>query len=386
MTWTSYFDLMRVISLVWVKNMHSHTDGLDSFPPEFNSSKINELIQRCCIDGNSVTNLIHDYNLDCRPTELLLALNGLETNFSNKDCSQKLMLKIVAEPVTNPDKTILIQENTCPGQDDPHSNKEIVSRFILSVESHLSMKSIEDLCLKDVLYLVTLLHCVNSSTTDGHVGPLLASHISEFEALTIVNHLVENHLINISVFSDISAFQVENNRVTEFDTFGITWKILLENFEHSVFQVNELIKHSTWPTRWHSDIKSLWLELAVLECCNYLLNLADERGFQIEITKGLEHKLLNFLHFHPISKCFHVFEEAAREASDTVIKNATHKDDAGEFMIMNILQQLEMQANPLNEKNRPSNCLNSQLSHIFHHNFLKVGDASFLIVPYAYDR
>ena len=66
-----------------------------------------------------------------------------------------------------------------------------------------------------------------------------------------------------------------NNEIQNFNLKTVKWKIHLENFEETVLQLNEIIASSNWPSKWQYDVKTVWLEISVLECIGYLANERD---------------------------------------------------------------------------------------------------------------
>jgi hypothetical protein len=73
-------------------------------------------------------------------------------------------------------------------------------------------------------------------------------------------------------------------------------------------------------------------------------------------------------------------QNAAREASDLIILNKIDKRDAGNNIIKYCLQAINYH-NEYMAQSRPYLLPQTQLSYVFHYEFLKIGDAGFSDIP-----
>lgn len=194
------------------------------------------------------------------------------------------------------------------------NKRTIVSRFLSAQDAGHCSQTIADLSLKDVLYLTVLMRSSTFIGNEGHVGPItkvppLTPTYAGDGGLTCISYLIDRYLISVSPKTDVSAFILVNNQVDDFDFGSVIWKIQLDNFEASLLQLKEIIAHSVWPQNWCHAVKALWLEIAILECLEYLEFLAAEREFSIEITDDLQN---NFLTCYAVTRCLSVLPYCAK--------------------------------------------------------------------------
>jgi hypothetical protein len=157
--------------------------------------------------------------------------------------------------------------------------------YLAAQDKKLPLQLITDLSLKDAVYLITLIRSAEIVGRDGHVGsiidvPTLApDHLESF-----LYYLVQRKLIKTSIQTEVSAFNVLDGEVIELDYQAAKWKIYLDNFESTLLELNNVIENSNWPPFWRHDVKAVWLEIAILECSDFLIYLAYKREFEIAIT------------------------------------------------------------------------------------------------------
>ncbi|MGZ3607357.1 MAG: hypothetical protein ACXU9J_05495, partial [Syntrophales bacterium] len=108
--------------------------------------------------------------------------------------------------------------------------------------------------------------------------------------------------------------------------------------------------------------------------------LANERAFRIEVTDDLQNHFLTLLRDHSVSQCFGLIREAVREISDNVVKNTITRVDVSETHMNYCFQHRKKRA--YQEEIRPYTITQSQLSYVFHYEFLKIGEAGFTEVPH----
>ncbi|MGZ3747935.1 MAG: hypothetical protein ACXVCD_11405 [Pseudobdellovibrionaceae bacterium] len=267
------------------------------------------------------------------------------------------------------------------------NNLAIVSKFLHAEDDAYTLQAIADLSLKEALYVIALIRSSATISSHGHVGPIarvppLAPACRSGNEVIVIKYLAEKPLVTFGIDTDASAFTVVNDEITAFDVKAVKWKVLLENFEVSLFQLNEIIVRSTWPLRWRHDVKAVWLEIAILECIEYLQYLANERAFRIEVTDDLQNHFLTLLRDHSVSQCFGLIREAVREVSDKVVKNTITRVDAGKTIMKYCFQRRKKLV--YQEASRPYTIPQSQLSYVFHYEFLKIGEAGFTAVPHDF--
>jgi hypothetical protein len=267
------------------------------------------------------------------------------------------------------------------------NDQTIISQFLNAQDFKYPLKEITDLSLKDALYLISFIRSSTIINSD-HIGgvtnvppfaPAFSPDGSPEGLAAGVLYLIDRKLITFSTYTKNSAFTIVNNKVESYDLVAINWKIYIENVEAAKLQLNEIIANSNWPIEWRHDIKTIWLEIAISECIEYLEFLAYERGFNIEITDNLQSNILTLLRINSVSQCFYLISDAMLEVSDNIQKNTISKDDADNYFIKCCFQKRKKTSE---FKDRPYGLPQSKLSSVFHYDFLKIGEAGFTDIPH----
>jgi hypothetical protein len=238
-------------------------------------------------------------------------------------------------------------------------------------------QTMDDLSLKDALYLITLIRSPMAIPTkaSGSLArvPLIFPDMRPDNYGSCIHHLIDRNLITLSQY----AFIDESSEAKGLYFNDIKWTVHIEDFEETLY---EIIASAVWPVQWQYDIKRVWLEIAVLECGQYLEYLADERGLNIEINDEIQNLFLTLLRNNSVSQCFSLMHDAVCEASDNFFRKMISIDDIGN----NFIQSLFNNANKTHwakEDSRPVNMPQSQLSYVFHYEFLRIGEAGFTAIP-----
>jgi len=128
-------------------------------------------------------------------------------------------------------------------------------------------------------------------------------------------------------------------------------------------------------------VKVIWLEVAALECVEFLHHLAEERKFDVEMNDELKDIFLTLLQHYSVSQCFSVIHDVVREVSDSIIKEALLRTDVGRH-ILQLCSQATTQKSNYAGVSRPYILRQSRLSHVLYYDFLKIGSAGFTAVPH----
>lgn len=261
------------------------------------------------------------------------------------------------------------------------NDNTIISQFLIAKDIKHPLQTINDMSLKDALYLISLIRSSTTISSEACIGPFssvppIFPDIRPDNDGIGVNHLFDRNLITLSQY----AFSTGNNEVKELSFNDTKWKVHIENFEESLLQLNEIIANEAWPAKWRFDFKQLWLEIAILECIEYLEYLANERNLNIEITDNIKNRFMILLRNNSVSQCFSLMHDAVCEASDNFFRKIISIDDIGNNFIQCIFKNTNKTCWS-KEESRPPNIPQSQLSIVFHYEFLKIGEAGFTAIP-----
>jgi len=382
--------------LCFAPDMLLDTNNLDPLLSKLSHSEIEELVLRYCFSDDSATELVNRYGLNCEPRKLLKALPLVITERDCAYCQQKMVRKIRSKTSKQKPSEPFCQN--CKHSQSSHCSCFHCKKLEFSQQNSASLKDaiikcleaqditqplhFADLSLKDALYLITLMRS-SLIVSEGHIGPFTqVPPLSPHDKSIIFNHLVERELITLSAKSDDSAFIVIDNIFQNFDLMAATWNVHLNNVEETLIQLNQIIQSATWPPAWRHQIKAVWLEIALLECSEFLEFLADERKFELNLTDELKNNFLTLLRDYSVSQCFSLMRDAVREVSDNVVKETLSRNDAGNHILQYCFQAMK-KPYVYTEKTRPYTIAQSQLSYVFHYEFLSTGETGFSAVPHG---
>ncbi len=258
----------------------------------------------------------------------------------------------------------------------------IISQFLKAKDIIHPLQTINDMSFKDALYLISLIRSSTTLSNEAYIGPFTSvppifPDIRQNNDGVGVNHLIDRDLITLSKY----AFTDENYEVKALYFNDTKWKVHIEDFQETLLQLNEIIASEIWPIKWRYNIKGMWLEIAILECREYLEHLANERSLNIDITDNLQNIFLTLLRNNSVSQCFSLMHDAVCEASDNFFRNIISIDDIGNNFIKCIFKNMN-KTHWSKKENRPVNIPQSQLSYVFHYEFLKIGEAGFTDIPH----
>jgi hypothetical protein len=377
------------------------TDNLASLLSNLNNLEIKELAVRYWSGDDSVTEIITRYGLNCHPRNLVNALPFVATDFQCPYCRHPMVRKILSRSSRQKLSRLFCQHCKhsqsshcdcfrCKKQQNALSKKALISQVRIAMDIKHALQSITDLSLKDALYLVTLIRSSVTVSSEGCVGPItyippLAPHDDGM----VVHYLHGRELITLSQDTEDSAFIVLDdaiqdahfNAIEDLDLMVVKWKIHLENFEEALSQLNNSIQSGVWLKKWGGEVRVIWLEIAVLECVEFLHHLAEERKFDVEMNDELQNTFLTLLQRYSVSQCFSVIHDVVREVSDSIVKETLLRTDVGRH-ILQLCSQATTKKSTYAGASRPYILRQSRLSHVLHYELLKIGPAGFTAVPH----
>ena len=247
------------------------------------------------------------------------------------------------------------------------------------------------LSLEDAIYLISLVRF--GATEDfaeiraiqdceGSLAPT-ASLTKE-----VTQRLISQNLIGVHPGSNVDAFIFEGERLTQFYTYGVSWKLhigrdLIETSE-LIVQLEEMIKNENWVDSWHNEWIHLWRKIALNECLEYLDVQMKERDFAFnpgEKTIVVFNQLLD--HFS-VAQAYNFIWASAKSASDFLVRRNPPKRQAANSVITNIQKRVERARDEgweLKPYHRDFRCPRSMVSHVLFSSAMQMGDEGFTQSP-----
>ncbi|MGZ4996279.1 MAG: hypothetical protein ACXV8P_03565 [Methylobacter sp.] len=377
------------------------TDNVVPLLSHLNHLEIKELAVRYWSGDDSVAEIIARYGLNCHPRQLVDALPFVITDVQCPYCRHPMVCKILSRSSRQKLSRLFCQHCRhrqashcacfrCQKRPNALAKQALLSQVRIALDSKQALQSITDLSLKDVLYVITLIRCSVTVSSAGWVGPTayippLAPHDDKL----VVQYLLERELITLSPETEDAAFIVRDdaiqdahfNAIEDLDFMVVKWKIHLEHFDEALAQLNASLQNGAWLKKWGSEVQALWREIAVFECVEFLQHLAEERKFAVEMTDELKDTLRTLLRQYSVSQCFSVIQDVVRNVSDSIVKETLPRTEAGRH-ILQLCAQASTQKSTCAGMPRPYILRQSQLSHVLHYDFLKIGPAGFTAIPH----
>jgi hypothetical protein len=255
----------------------------------------------------------------------------------------------------------------------------------------------KELSLRTAVALLALARTclfVEDETSYGYLPPYLALE-SLAEASTpfapqgdldyrLLGELLAQRLIAISELSSPHAFRFEHGELRAYYPSKVRWVMTSADPELLLAEISHLAEATEWPSHWSTDIKDLWLEIALAECMEYFRHSAEERGLPEAGEKSTEIMLKSFLQHFSVAQCYRIIWAGAQRAADFLVRKGCTRKHAANYMIGEC-QRWADRARAENWEFKPFkrnfNLPRSSISHVFFDVFLKIGEAGFDSVP-----
>ncbi len=382
-----YFNYMRL-----------NTNNINPILSDLKDSDLVNLVTCYCFTDFSVSEIISQFNLTCSPRQLLHALPEVITDFPCPYCKQNMMRRILSKT----HQTEIISDSFCPNcqhqdstqcacyhcqkkkfyQENYFSPQAIISAFFDDRISQSTQQSLTDLSLKDAVYLWTLIRSSKRVSRTGQLGPLKTMPcLTPYGTKTVTQYLGnERRIIDLSRQSDEAAFTIKEGRVTQVDIMLLTFDVFINDFESSLIQLHQIIEAQKWPEPWYLEVKSIWQEIAVMECTQYFESVAAERDCLAGDSRAqIENMCLNLLQNYSVSECFSIIMSSVCRIPDDWIRRRLTVEVEQE--IIQLCYQYTMGQYAIEKRVRPHDLPESQLSYVFHNEFLKIGHQGFINCP-----
>lgn len=237
--------------------------------------------------------------------------------------------------------------------------------------------------LQDAVTLITLMRMCDPA--DGSLVLQPFGQSGKLFSPTTVHRrglfrLLQSGLVEIAGDTPLTAFDVKDNRVRGYVFDQMWWRISPATI--SVIQsIQELAGKSVWPQAWCDAAKTIAASIAEEECAQYLMHVADDRGWPgpdddakvRALTKSLVQSV-------SVSQAFYLIYLGAMAASDHKQRHPVNNQQASNVIVLRSGQRLDtwmQERRQLKSYSRNKHVPRSVIAQVFHDEFLGVGERAF---------
>lgn len=382
--------------------------------------QLNSLIARYYA-GEKTGELLAEYNIDAKPSDLIKLLPPRVLAKYCPYCEVNLLQRYRSKSArSDPSPFCPACEHTegirgvcnCKGCRDRRievtrsieDNKRRLINSAYPSPTIWSEPTIERLCnqlkLRDAVYILTLYRNANIDQ-DGLAGPPYAKErpLAPTDSLRadILKHRASRGLISVSSTSPLDSFSFDDDDTIQpaYYIFKVKYRILPMLPKSLIFEavknLQEMAKDGHWMNATLSiddpavtEALSLWRELALheaLECFDYqgrLHNLQPPSGEKTILT------LTALTADYSVAQIYNIIWSAARDAAAYYQRGGINKAQASNSMVgacRTRAEKAKVEGWSVKPYNRNYQLPRSELSHVLHDLFLKIGEKGFTHTP-----
>ncbi|MCC8461836.1 MAG: hypothetical protein LN546_01295 [Rickettsia endosymbiont of Ecitomorpha arachnoides] len=269
------------------------------------------------------------------------------------------------------------------------------------IKTGLKNISIEELTLKDALYLLSVVSH-SASKNFEFIEPFSNNpsipDLTPDRELTnrVINHLCNKGLIVISPSSPLDAFEFDAEKKLQiYSIEKIIWELLpsmnIKEKQQYLDDVKNLVK-GEWSSSWKDEIAEMWKQITSYECIEYFKYLLAKRGFTLNEPVGDKtmNTFIDLLKNFSVGQIFNLSWRAVSQTNDYISAegiNYTH----GRNMFIGSIQRKAHKAIAegwtTTNGRRDFNLPQTIISSTFFNTFLELGNEYFEnIMPAEYSR
>lgn len=237
--------------------------------------------------------------------------------------------------------------------------------------------------LQDAVTLMTLMRMCDPADGSlvlepfGQSGKLFSPTVAHRKGLF---RLLQTGLVAIDEDTPPGAFEVNGERVRGYRFDRMWWRVSPATLSLTQ-SIEELATKSVWPRAWSEAARPLAEAIAEEECVQYLMHVADDRGWPSPDDDAKVHALAKSLVRQvSVSQAFYLIYLGAMAASDHKQRHPVSNQQASNVIVLRASQRLETwmsESRQLRSYSRCKHVPRSVISQVFHDEFLGVGERAF---------
>jgi hypothetical protein len=192
--------------------------------------------------------------------------------------------------------------------------------------------------------------------------------------------LMQSGLIQIASDTPTAAFDIKESRVRGYYFDRMWWRISPATIS-LVQSIQELSAKSVWPQAWCEAARTIAASIAEEECVQYLMHVADDRGWPSPDDDAKVHALAKSLVQNvSVSQAFYLIYLGAMAASDHKQRHPVSNQQASNVIVLRASQRLDTwmtEGRQVKSYSRNKHVPRSVLAQVFHDEFLGVGERAF---------
>lgn len=192
--------------------------------------------------------------------------------------------------------------------------------------------------------------------------------------------LMQSGLIEIAGDTPLTAFDVKDDRVRGYYFDRMWWRISPATIS-LIQSIQELAAKSVWPQAWCNAARVLAAAIAEEECVQYVMHVAEDRGWPGPDDDAKVHALAKSLvQSVSVSQAFYLIYLGAMAASDHKQRYPINNQQASNIIVLRAGQRLDawmQEGRQLKSYSRNKHVPRSVIAQVFHDEFLGVGERAF---------
>ena len=219
---------------------------------------------------------------------------------------------------------------------------------------------------------------------EGELGPVSESPIPFAPrgraGLSFLEELRASGLIAISPLSFCNAFEIEGDQVVQWLPTEACWSVQVDDYAQTIRDLEHVALQGDWPDHWFSEIAGIRCDLALAESQEFLEYCAEERGLAAPDGPKTRAMIENLLQDFSVGQTYRIIHIGCTHAADFLVRTRCSRPHASNFIIGDCQRwadRARAEHWDVGVYRRNFNCPRSQMSHVLHDVFLKLGERGF---------
>ena len=219
---------------------------------------------------------------------------------------------------------------------------------------------------------------------EGELGPVSESPIPFAPrgraGLSFLEELLATGLVAISPLSYCNAFAIEGDQVVQWLPTEACWSVQVDDYAQTIRDLEHVALQGDWPDHWFSEIAGIRCDLALAESQEFLEYCAEERGLAAPDGPKTRAMIENLLQDFSVGQTYRIIHIGCTHAADFLVRTRCSRLHASNFIIGDCQRwadRARAEHWDVGVYRRNFNCPRSQMSHVLHDVFLKLGERGF---------